>query len=123
MKKKSLLYLVFSLLFLFMAPPSSPNTSYSEGKIIDVRGVLHLTGSEPFPELILRTTETGEETDFILSKKFRQKYGKYINMEVELRGKVKIKVLERADHKFKLTQYYLINPVLLTVYQPAEVLP
>lgn len=125
-KKKIAAYTLFCFLclgiFLFISlTPGIPKSGpYSNGEVINVKGFLHLVGSEPFPQFILRTNvidgETNKKIDFILPDNFRQKYRKYINLKVELKGKVKIKILERADHKFKIKQFYLNSPVLLTVY-------
>ena len=95
---------IFFLLFISISLTFS-NEPFKNNQKVKISGIIRLVGAEPFTRLTLRYYDT----DFYLPDNMKKKFMPYLNRDVIAEGRVRIVVLESADHKYKVIEYHLDN--------------
>jgi hypothetical protein len=112
------MHLVFFLLTLTTGLPllgwgtaeSGAQVPYKQGQKITVTGIIKLVGNEPFSEMVIKSHETGRI--FYLPPAFKKDNRRHIASQVTIEGTVSIEVIESADHKYRITKVFLMQPVV-----------
>ena len=102
--KKILLLIFISLTACCGSQEKKP--LYKTGDIVNVTGVISVAGNEPFTKMVIRSA--GNKASFILPKEFMKNRDNLTGRTVSLYGRVEVREMKSADHKFTVFEYYLI---------------
>jgi hypothetical protein len=107
---KSLLLLLFIPVYLTaMGGTPADVKGFKDGREVSVTGSVRLVGSEPFSRLVVSTLN---QVDLYLPDETKKDNMRYVGKQVLAKGKICIKNLETADHKYLIREIHLQNPVL-----------
>lgn len=107
MKKKVIIFILL-LGALISCSSQKKEIAYKNGEIINVTGVVTMTGNEPFTRIVLRPVDDKEA--LFLPKNFKINNASIIGKTITVTGNVEVKILKSADHKYTVYEYHL-NPV------------
>ena len=92
------------------ATGTQEDLAYRNGEQITIVGVVRVVGNEPFTRVAVKTAEG---VNLVLPRELGNTLRDLQRRSVTVSGRVRIKRIRSADHKYEIVEYHLERAVLI----------